>query len=173
MKKVLKAIKKEIVKIACNHHYNAVDATIEQAVGGEKYIVAKCIKCGELIITDAKAKETLSKPINIKDILHLENCDNVSDGYHTFKELYHHRMLLTASLFNTSDLAWKSKKHDDGTMFDDYFIVGITTNEGQATYHYHIDNWHLFNVAELESAPKWDGHDAETSIKRIYNYFKK
>ena len=83
----------------------------------------------------------------------------ISDGYHTFGELYFHRMMLFAVICNTyNDKAWKSKLHDDDTMYDNYFIVGITTPEGDYTYHYHLDYWDTFNVKELEKAPKWDGH---------------
>jgi predicted Zn-ribbon and HTH transcriptional regulator len=64
--------------------------------------------------------------------------------------------------------AWKSKKHDTGDMFDGMFIVGIETDEGQATYHYDIDPyWDMFEVNELDFAPKWDGHTPEDAIKRI------
>lgn len=43
-------------------------------------------------------------------------------------------------------------------MFTDYFIVGVTTPEGNYTYHYHMDDWDKFKVKELPNAPKWDGH---------------
>lgn len=56
-------------------------------------------------------------------------------------------------------MAWKSKLHDDGTMYDNYFIVCISTPEGDYSYHYHIDNWDLYDVKELEKAPKCDGHE--------------
>ena len=94
---------------------------------------------------------------------------NISDGYHTFDELYHHRAVLFSVICNTyKQLAWKSKKHDDGSMFDGMFIVGIETPNGPATYHYYIDKyWYLFNVKELEYAPKWDGHSPEDAIERI------
>lgn len=82
-----------------------------------------------------------------------------SDGYHTFNELYHHRMVLFSIICNTNkDKAFKSKLHADGTMFDDYFIVGVETPQGYYTYHYHMDNWDRFQVQELERAPEWDGH---------------
>jgi hypothetical protein len=87
------------------------------------------------------------------------NTGKISDGYHTFDELYYHRMMLFAIVCNTyKDIAWKSWKHEDGTMFDDYFIVGITTPKGDYSYHYHQDYWNMFDVKELENAPKWDGH---------------
>lgn len=87
---------------------------------------------------------------------------NTSDGYHTFNELYYHRMILFSVICNQNeDKAWKSWLHDDGTMFDDYFIVGIETDEGHYTYHYHKSEWDYFKVKELEFAPEWDGHKPE------------
>ena len=84
---------------------------------------------------------------------------DTSDGYHTFEELYEHRMALFSVICNTyKDKAWKSKLHSDGSMYDNYFIVGITTDEGDYTYHYHLDFWDRFQVKELEKAPEWDGH---------------
>ena len=60
---------------------------------------------------------------------------------------------------------------DTGDMFEGYFIVGIDTKQGSATYHYPLEYWNLFNVKELPSAPKWDGHTAEQAIERIKNQF--
>jgi len=94
---------------------------------------------------------------------------DVSDGYHTFNELYHHRAILFSVICDIfKDKAWKSKQHDTGDMFDGMFIVGIETAEGQATYHYNIDPyWDMFDVKELPKAPKWDGHTPEEAIRRI------
>ena len=94
---------------------------------------------------------------------------DTSDGYHTFNELYHHRAVLFSVICNARpDIAWKSKKHHDGTMYDGMFIVGIDTPEGQATYHYDIEPyWRMFRVKELEFAPKWDGHTPDEAIRRI------
>ena len=93
----------------------------------------------------------------------------VSDGYHTFNELYHHRAVLFSVICNQNkELAWKSKKHADGSMFDGMFIVGIKTPDGQATYHYNIEPyWNMFQVKELEYAPEWDGHTPSEAIERI------
>lgn len=94
---------------------------------------------------------------------------NTSDGYHTFNELYHHRAILFAMVCNqNSDKAWKSKLHSDGTMFDNMFIVGIDTPQGQATYHYDINPyWEYFKVKEIDKAPLWDGHTPNQAIDRI------
>ena len=96
-----------------------------------------------------------------------------SDGYHTFNELYYHRMCLFSIIVKQNkNLAWKSKLHSDGTMFDNYFIVGIDTPNGQATYHYHIEHWDMFDCVELSNAPEWDGHTAEDAIKRLLSLTK-
>ncbi|MGL5329838.1 MAG: hypothetical protein ACRDD7_11240 [Peptostreptococcaceae bacterium] len=90
----------------------------------------------------------------------VESKGEISDGYHTFDELYHHRMMLFAVVCNTYYVtAWKSWKHHDDTMYDDYFIVGIDTPKGHYSYHYHKDNWDMFEVKEVVNAPMWDGHE--------------
>lgn len=96
----------------------------------------------------------------------------VSDGYHTFNELYEHRTTLFSIILNQNkDKGWKSKLHDDGTMFDNYFIAGITTPEGEYTYHQSMDWWDKFDVEERERAPAWDGHKPE-DITRLYSLLK-
>lgn len=92
-----------------------------------------------------------------------------SDGYHTFNELYHHRaVLFSVIVANYKDLAWKSVRHHDGTMYDGMFIVGIDTPDGQATYHYNIDPyWDMFDCKVREFAPEWDGHTPAQAIERI------
>lgn len=94
---------------------------------------------------------------------------DLSDGYHTFNELYHHRAILFSLICNLMpDKAWKSKLHDTGDMYDGMFICGIETPQGQATYHYDIDPyWDMFKVKELEKAPKWDGHTPQDAIERL------
>ena len=92
----------------------------------------------------------------------------VSDGYHTFNELYLHRNTLFAVLCNTyrSD-AWKSMRHADGSMYDDYFIAGIQTPAGMVTYHIELLHWDLFDVPELERAPEYDGHTSADVLERL------
>lgn len=98
-----------------------------------------------------------------------DNIGDFSDGYHTFNELYHHRAVLFSVICNMfPEKAWKSKLHDTGDMYEGMFIVGIETEQGQATYHYDVDPyWDMFKVKELEKAPKWDGHTPSDAIERI------
>lgn len=105
----------------------------------------------------------------MKYIFEVENKGKISDGYHTFDELYYHRMILFSIICNTyNDKSWKSWLHEDNTMYDDYFIVGITTDKGDYSYHYHKDYWDIFKVKKLNNAPKWDGH-MSNDISRL-NY---
>ena len=93
---------------------------------------------------------------------------STSDGYHTFDELYEHRTVLFSVICNShTDLAWKSRHHHDGTMFDDMFIAGIQTPAGPCTYHCENQYWDLFRVPELERAPEFDGHTPEDVLQRI------
>lgn len=113
-----------------------------------------------IIIQDKKLREFEKRE---------ENPGSISDGSHTFNELYYHRMVLFSIICNTyKDQAWKSWKHNDGTMFDDYFIVGVTTPMGDYTYHYHKDYWDIFNITWRLSAPVWDGHEPK-DIDRLYS----
>lgn len=92
-----------------------------------------------------------------------------SDGYHTFDELYDHRAkLFSVIVRGHRELAWKSRLHHDGTMYDGMFIVGVETPDGQATYHYDVDPyWDLFDCEVLDRAPEWDGHTPRQAIDRI------
>lgn len=139
-----------------------------------------CPQCGgdnlEQVYTDIPG---MYKCKGCKNEFLLTRCDyntrengEISDGSHTFDELYYHRMVLFSVICNSNrDCSWKSWLHHDGTMFDDYFIVGISTPEGQYSYHYHKDYWDMFDVAEYDRAPEWDLH-TPNDIKRLLSLLK-
>lgn len=106
------------------------------------------------------------------DLMNEDKIGKVSDGYHSFDELYKHRLILFLVICNQNkEKAWKSKVHKDGTMFNDYFIAGINVEAGlQYSYHFHMMYWERFKVKELPTAPEWDGHmpdDVERLLKLI------
>lgn len=132
-------------------------------------------------MTDGSEKSTM--PRAIKDIQEgIDAIKNtgftgmISDGYHSFDELYHHRAMLFLALCLTSfkNIAWKSLLHNDpkkDPMYPGMFIVGISTPDGDATYHYNIDPyWAMFDVDELPRAPIFDGHTPNQAIDRIVKY---
>lgn len=87
--------------------------------------------------------------------------DDLSDGFHTFRQLYYQRMMLFATIVKQNkDKAWKSLRHEDGELCfgGGWFIVGIDTPEGIYTYHYEDNFYSLFDCEELECAKHWDGH---------------
>ena len=92
-----------------------------------------------------------------------------SDGYHTFDGLYYHRTALFACLVATQprQMAFKSWKHADGTMYEGMFIAGIYTSRGWCTYHCEAKWWPLFDCTEREHAPEWDGHTPSDAIHRL------
>lgn len=96
----------------------------------------------------------------------VKDMGEISDGYHTFNQLYHQRAVLFATIVNQNkDNAWKSWKHEDGKdCFDsngEWFIVGVDTPEGSYTYHYSKEYWSMFECQELECGKHWDGHTEE------------
>lgn len=102
--------------------------------------------------------------------------EDVSDGFHTFDELYKHRIILFIVLCRTlanqvEDFGkpWKSRKHSDGSSFDGWFIMGIYTEKGdQISYHIPDRYWGITLFAtELERAPEWDGHTSEDVLHRL------
>lgn len=97
------------------------------------------------------------------------DADNVSDGYHTFNELYNDRTKLFAVILNSHpEVSWKCRRHANkkDKMPEGMFIAGINTPEGQFTYHQKLSYWDEFKIPELISAPTYDGH-ADKDIDRL------
>lgn len=105
----------------------------------------------------------------------------ISDGYHTFGELYEHRITLFIALAKRLEClpgdyiaplhsqVWRSLKHSDGSSFEGWFVLGIGKDKGhQITYHLPINKWDECNFAKtLEVAPDFDGHNASDVLQRI------
>lgn len=97
----------------------------------------------------------------------------ISDGDHSFSELYRHRAVLTAFTFNRMPFTWKSHKHydnDNSPMYPGYFITGIFTPFGVASYHYNNSEWNLFKVPEIDRAPIWTPDQQYTDIEKLEMY---
>lgn len=98
------------------------------------------------------------------------NTDDVSDGYHTFGELYDHRSALFIALMRCHPkLSWYALFHDDGVGVQGFFIAGMNLPTGQVTYHMKLSPWMslLGDIPHRVKAPKWDGHTAEVALDRI------
>jgi len=103
------------------------------------------------------------------------NTGLISDGYHTFNELYEHRHALMLALMKAvPQHSWFSRRHHDGELcFGDgeWFIVGAELPEsGAVTYHLPMRLWglaELTGAAELERGRPWDGHTANDVVHRL------
>lgn len=98
----------------------------------------------------------------------------ISDGYHTFNELYYYRMLYNAAFFNLLPKEWvhKSKKHHTGEecFGGGWFIVMAELPTGQISNHYEMKDWDLFDIPEKDVADEWDGHTPQEAAERLHNY---
>lgn len=119
-------------------------------------------------ITTTKEEETMED----------KNMGEVSDGYHTFNELYEYRLLYNAGMFNEfakQNLydVHKSKLHSDGSIpFNDsnWFIVQAELPTGQISNHYEMKDWNLFEVPVKEKANTYDGHTPKDVAERLRKF---
>ena len=104
--------------------------------------------------------------------------EKISDGYHTFKELYEFRMLYNSIAFNE---LYKSKKYDVHKSWKHYdgekcfgggwFVVVAKLPTGLITNHYSAEYWNLFKVEECEKSKfEYDGHTSGDVINRIKEF---
>lgn len=109
-----------------------------------------------------------------KMISNLGCADKISDGYHTFQELYDHRLFLTSVLFNE----WansnkydvhKSWHHSDGEecFGGGWFIVVAELPFGQISYHYESQYWCMFQIPVKELPNTFDGHTSADVLSRL------
>lgn len=100
----------------------------------------------------------------------------ISDGFHTFDELYDYRMLYNAGLFNE----WgrypdpqfdvhKSWFHSDGEpcFGGGWFVVFAQLPNGQISNHYPAKDWDMFQIPERDRAAVWDGHTPADVAERL------
>jgi len=106
----------------------------------------------------------------------VEDTSLVSDVFHSFGELYEHRITLFITLCRIGysigrATIWRSKKHSDGELAfgGTWFVLGIGKEKGkQITYHLPIEKWDETDFAEtLEKAPEWDGHTPQDVLDRL------
>lgn len=107
--------------------------------------------------------------------------EDVSDGYHTFKELYRYRTLYNAAWLNAErDInQYKSRFHSDGEpcFGGGWFIVMayLPMRDGshkQISNHYEEKDWDLFDIPERIRADEWDGHTPEEAADRIEQFLR-
>lgn len=99
---------------------------------------------------------------------------DVSDGYHTFNQLYHQRAMLFSVIVNQNkERAWKTHRHEDGKpcFGGGWFLVTIDTPAGAYGYHYEDKYWNLFDCKEIEKAKPFDEY-TENDVTRLFSLIK-
>ncbi len=98
----------------------------------------------------------------------------ISDGYHTFNELYEHRNALFALLLTKRMVSnmlanpFKTWRDQNGATIDGWFIAGLETEYGQISYHLPAEWWErLPDVPEIERNAGYDGHTSADVLKRL------
>jgi hypothetical protein len=107
---------------------------------------------------------------------------DVSDGYHTFGELYRHRHALFLTLLRLNWTAesmyeaWWTKEHhpDNDPMFDDMILVGLEL-PGLGSVQYHLPTDYISAVdkwaQELAHGPYYDGTASPDAVVRWLEEF--
>ena len=123
------------------------------------------------------------------------NENSISDGYHTFDELYEFRKMYNAALFNEwgnpnttvrfrdnkefdgigshTGIRYnvhKSWKHNDGELCfgGGWFIVSAMLPTGLISNHYKAEDWELFKIPEVDKALyEFDGHTGQDVLLRL------
>lgn len=133
------------------------------------------VNCRELI----KENEKLKKQLKLKDKM-IED-GTLSDGYHTFNELYEFRLLYNACLFNEWSKqqkydVHKSKQHYEGDecFGGGWFIVVAILPTGQISNHYKLEYWNAFQCEVVEKAKyPFDGHTPKDVLERLKHEVEK
>ncbi len=94
-----------------------------------------------------------------------EDTREVSDGFHTFRELYEHRSLLFISLCLTQTEKCVWKPH-----YTDWPVLFLETASGQISYHFPSYLLPLVeNKIRRDDNYVWDGHSSGDVIFRLRN----
>ena len=102
--------------------------------------------------------------------------EEISDGYHTFGELYEHRFSLFIALMRSHpEISWRANNNDDGGSYEGWFVAGMHLPTGDVSYHLPTKLWteldnKLIKTSNL--APKFDGHTSKDVIFRIRKFLK-
>lgn len=155
---------------------------------GAGWVKGEVVKEGhpeDQLLVDAINDDISDMPDGLKDL--------VSDGYHTFRELYEFRKLYHALWVNAVCRTdrWglvgneiyipfdthKSWRHHDGDLCfgGGWFIVCSMLPGGeQVTNHYEAKDWDLFQIPESDKMKyEFDGHSATDVMERLTTLLKR
>jgi hypothetical protein len=124
--------------------------------------------------------DSLSKADAINTLIGENEFDKnlISDGYHTFGDLYDHRVALWITVcrllahtpsYQQNYPVWRSKLHSDGSSSEGWYMLGLHREEGkQVSYNLPMSTWKDTWFADtLHKAPTFDGHTAADVLARL------
>lgn len=116
-----------------------------------------------------KCPEKYNKDVINSLIQTLYNKEEVSDGYHTFKELYLHRILLFIALCNLQpDQCHKTHKNFEKQEWPGWFILVLHHPiAGQISYHIPDKYWDNVRCKSVEWNFTYDGHNSSDVLDRL------
>lgn len=156
-----------------NHDYIEKRNMVLMTKRGEQII-----NIGDFVIEEPNGEHFVCDGDFFKENYILEHkIDAISDGFHTFRELYRYRMMYNAGFFNSLHKlgeipVCKSLKHSDGSecFGGGWFIVMAELPTGQISNHYEFEYWDLFHIPQRETGFEYDGHTPAEALERLRKY---
>lgn len=92
---------------------------------------------------------------------------DISDGYHTFDELYDHRCLLYIAWITSDGCPGAPYRIPD--HYPGWDVLGVDTYGGQISYHVPAKYRHLYesHIPLAGDGYQFDGHTSQVVIERI------
>lgn len=172
---------KKLIELGCKNvrtTYSGAGTMIifDYLVGDKNYNC--CLPYIARVVFFENEKPEIYNSIDFCKLFEEGRVNEISDGYHTFDELYEFRKLYNAGFFNSlaessNVKVYKSKKHHDGELCfgGGWFIVVAELPTGQISNHYKEKDWDLFKIPEVEkSLIPFDGHTSTDVIQRLKDY---
>jgi hypothetical protein len=99
------------------------------------------------------------------EINKLEDKGQISDGYHTFEELYDHRCLLYLALcIKYKDYCYYTYTNSDGSTWDGWFLLVLNHPDiKQISYHLPIELVDYCSLVDIKFKDKSDDYDGHSS----------
>lgn len=112
----------------------------------------------------------------IDKTFHIVN-DDLSDGFHTFDELYEHRVILFLALLHMADNqlhGWNPRVIEN--HFEGWDCITCELPTGQISYHVPIEKRPLYDwITERRAASDpstYDGHTPADVVDRLTSWMK-
>lgn len=98
--------------------------------------------------------------------------NDISDGYHTFSELYEHRCLLYLALIQNVESCnrYVVEEHYDGWDLIVWTVEAV--NDSQISYHVPIKYRHLYTNVQRRHKDEYqyDGHTSDGVLETLSSY---